>query len=233
MPFWSSQTHFVGWSERHPRWEMREASLVNTDWFIEAWAETEQDWLVVHDRPSLALFLRRGGHALVEKGFAETHLADVIRAHECVHDADIQVGGFGFLGTDHFSDEAIERRAPSRALRMQVLKRDNYRCVICGRRAKDHIDLELHVHHLIPHRMDGPTAEENLVTLCGTCHKGLAPDYQPILRELAGLPGRANPLDHRHTEFDEEVARYRQWVARQLSDHDGESTHDHPTERPR
>ncbi|EIV21923.1 HNH endonuclease [Mycobacteroides abscessus subsp. abscessus] len=96
---------------------------------------------------------------------------------------------------------------------MRVIKRDKYRCVICGRRAMDHIDLELHVHHLIPWRMAGPTAEENLVTLCGTCHKGLLPDYEPMLRELAALPGPASSLLERTTEFDEEAARYREWVA--------------------
>ncbi|MFD9156779.1 HNH endonuclease [Streptomyces goshikiensis] len=74
---------------------------------------------------------------------------------------------------------------------MQVLKRDGYRCVVCGRRASDHTDVELHVHHLVPWRMAGPTAEENLVTLCGTCHKCLGPDFEPTLRELAGLPGPA------------------------------------------
>lgn len=130
--------------------------------------EQKQGWIVVHDGPALILFFQQGGHALVEKGYAEACLPDVIGPYECMRDGAVEVGGFGFLGTDHFSDEAIERRAPNRTLRMLVLKRDNYRCVICGRRAKDHIDVELHVHHLIPWRMDGPTAEENLVTLCGT-----------------------------------------------------------------
>ena len=220
-PFWERQTHFVGWSERNPRWEIREASLVNADWFIEVWKETNQSWLVVHDARALAVFLRRGGHALVEKDLAEDRLHDVIGPCECMHDGAVEVGGFGFLGTQHLADDAIERRAPNRTLRMQVLKRDNYRCVICGRRAMDHVDVELHVHHLVPWRMDGPTEEENLVTLCGTCHKGLDPDYQPILRELAGLPGPASLLDESGTEFDEEVARYREWVARQLSEYQG------------
>ncbi|MGW1936546.1 hypothetical protein [Streptomyces goshikiensis] len=54
-----------------------------------------------------------------------------------------------------------------------------------------------------------PTAEENLVTLCGTCHKGLDPDFEPALRELAGLPGPAAGLDMDNAEFDEEVTRCR------------------------
>lgn len=130
--------------------------------------EQKLGWIVVHDDPAFILFFQQGGHAPVEKGYAEARLPDVIGPYEYMRDGAVEVGGFGFHGTDHFSDEAIERRAPNRTLRMLVLKRDNYRCVICGRRGKDHIDVELHVHHLIPWRMDGPTAEENLVTLCGT-----------------------------------------------------------------
>jgi hypothetical protein len=96
---------------------------------------------------------------------------------------------------------------------MRVLKRDGYRCVVCGRRPGDHVDLELHVHHVIPWRMHGPTAENNLVTLCGTCHKGLDPDFEPLLRELAQLPGRTRIHDRDGTEFRADVSRYREWAA--------------------
>jgi hypothetical protein len=61
--------------------------------------------------------------------------------------------------------------------------------------------------------MHGPTAEENLVTLCGTCHKGLDPDFEPSLRELARLPGSAKILDTVGTEYQADVSRYREWVA--------------------
>lgn len=218
QPFWGCHSHWVGWSERNPHWEMRTASLVDAASMIRMWTLTHRSWLVVHDDPGLAVFVRRGGHALVEKEFAEARIPDVIAPFECMRDGAVEVGGFGFLATGHLGDEEIERRAPNRTLRMQVLKRDKYRCVICGRKATDHIDIELHVHHLIPWRMHGPTAEENLVTLCGTCHKGLVPDYQPALRELAGLPGRAGSLKESRTEFHQDVARYRQWVARYVSD---------------
>lgn len=57
--------------------------------------------------------------------------------------------------------------------------------------------------------MHGPTAEDNLVSLCGTCHKGLDPDFEPTLRELARLPGRAAILDLDGTEHEDEVSRYR------------------------
>ena len=212
--FWSSQSHWVGWSERNPRWEIRAASLVNPRLMAEAWDIIGRGWVSVHDDTSLSVYARLGGNALVEKSVAEARLAWVIAPQECVHDGDTAAGGAGFTVTSHLPDSAAQRRAPERKLRMRVLKRDGYRCVACGRRPGDHVDLELHVHHVIPWRMHGPTAEENLVTLCGTCHKGLDPDFEPSLRELAQLPGRARIHDLGGTEFRADVSRYREWAAR-------------------
>lgn len=215
---WSRQTHWVGWSERNPRWEIRAASLVNPGRMTEMWTAIGQDWVSVHDDISLSIYLRLGGNVLLEKVVAEARLPWVIAPMECVHDGAVEVGGFGFVTTGHLPDSAIQRRAPDRKLRMKVLKRDGYRCVVCGRRPTDHSDLELHVHHVIPWRMHGPTAEENLVTLCGTCHKGLDPDFEPSLRELAKLPGSAVILDLDSSEYKADVARYRELIARITSD---------------
>lgn len=49
-------------------------------------------------------------------------------------------------------------------VRLDVLERDNYKCIDCGR------DEDLHVHHII-HKSDGGTNDpNNLVTLCKWCH---------------------------------------------------------------
>lgn len=96
---------------------------------------------------------------------------------------------------------------------MQVLKRDGYRCVVRGRRPADHIDVELHVHHILPWEAHGPTAEQNLVTLCGTCHKGLDPHFEPLLRELARLPGSAGAVAGSSSRYRASVSRYRDWIA--------------------
>ncbi|MFC9623629.1 HNH endonuclease [Streptomyces sp. NPDC056930] len=216
-PFWSAQTHWVGFSERNPRWEVRAARLVNPAGITEAWSVMRQDWVSVHDDASLAIYLRLGGNALVAKGVAEDRLPDVIAPSECMHDGSTEVGGFGYLGTQHLPDDAVERRRPSKKLWMRVIKRDGFRCVVCGRRPSDYTDIELNVHHLVPWRMSGPTAEENLVTLCSTCHKGLAPDFEPTLRELAGLPGPASSLDMDNSEFNEGVARYREYAQKLVS----------------
>jgi hypothetical protein len=213
QPFWSRQSHWVGWSDRNPDWEIRAASLVHPRRMAEAWTAIGQGWVSVHDDVSLSIYLRIGGNALVEKSVAETRLPFAIAPEECVHDGAVAAGGFGFVVTSHLPDSAVQRRAPDRKLRVTVLKRDGFRCVVCGRRPAEHVDLELHVHHLIPWRLHGPTAEENLITLCGTCHKGLDPDFEPSLREIARLPGSAKILDSDGTEHRADVSRYREWVA--------------------
>lgn len=219
--YWSRFTHWFSYSERHPKWEIRAASLVNPESMSNSWQRLGQAWVAVHDDQQLALFMRVGGNMLVEKKYADHRLSDQVGPRECAPDGTISHGGGGFLVTEDLDDEAVERSAPSRKLRGRVLKRDDYRCVICGRRPRDHTDLELHVHHVIPWRMGGPTAEANLVTLCGSCHKGLDPDYEPRIRELANLPGPASPLDARSTEHHVEVRRYREIIKRILADDNG------------
>ncbi|GAB6137831.1 RNA-guided endonuclease IscB [Halanaerobaculum tunisiense] len=51
-------------------------------------------------------------------------------------------------------------------LRKATLKRDNYKCQLCG--ATDTI---LEAHHIIPQRDNGADSIYNLITLCRSCHK--------------------------------------------------------------
>ncbi|MDR3112080.1 MAG: HNH endonuclease [Elusimicrobiota bacterium] len=46
----------------------------------------------------------------------------------------------------------------------EILKRDNYKCVICGRGKKE--GMELHVDHIKPKDLGGDTTMENGQTLC-------------------------------------------------------------------
>ena len=50
------------------------------------------------------------------------------------------------------------------AQKEEILKRDNYRCVVCGRNAKDGV--ELHADHIIPRAQGGTATVENGETLC-------------------------------------------------------------------
>jgi 5-methylcytosine-specific restriction endonuclease McrA len=49
-------------------------------------------------------------------------------------------------------------------LRQRVLRRDGWRCQFCGSRAN------LEVHHQRFRSHSGEDAEQNLITLCASCH---------------------------------------------------------------
>ena len=63
-----------------------------------------------------------------------------------------------------------ERSLMTSSLRMTILRRDNYRCRMCGASAAD--GATLHVDHIIPVSRDGRTVAENLQALCEPCNLG-------------------------------------------------------------
>ena len=75
--------------------------------------------------------------------------------------------------------EAIkrERAKMSASLRYDVMKRDNFRCTICGRSADDGVTL--HVDHIKPVSKGGKTEMSNLRTLCDYCNLGKSDKYDP------------------------------------------------------
>jgi len=54
-------------------------------------------------------------------------------------------------------------------LRYSIMKRDNFMCVLCGRRPPE---VELHVDHIKPVSKGGTNDESNLRTLCADCNRG-------------------------------------------------------------
>jgi hypothetical protein len=77
------------------------------------------------------------------------------------------------LESKHLSAEyhaRVERSKMTDSLRYDVLKRDNFKCRICGFGAEDGV--KLHVDHIIPVSRGGKTIESNLQTLCERCNFG-------------------------------------------------------------
>lgn len=70
-----------------------------------------------------------------------------------------------------------ERAKLSASLRYDVLKRDDFRCTICGRSAADGVTL--HVDHIKPVSKGGKTEIDNLRTLCDYCNLGKSDKYDP------------------------------------------------------
>jgi HNH endonuclease len=181
---WSVQSYWVGYADDDFHTVIRAGDLVIPDRIVGLWTDLGQPYVVVNEMAHLYLFLMMlGGNALVEQQLAQEWLPDII-APTPVR----QPSFFRYKPVSTFPTTACNR-APTPKQRMRVLKRDKYRCRICGRKADDHVDVELHVHHVKPWGKGGLTVEDNLVTLCHTCHKGLDP------HEDFGLAIFLEPLD--------------------------------------
>lgn len=63
-------------------------------------------------------------------------------------------------------------RGPSDRLRLRVLDRDGFRCVLCGRSPAIERGIVLHLDHIVPYSKGGRTVYENLRTLCAACNQG-------------------------------------------------------------
>ena len=70
-----------------------------------------------------------------------------------------------------------ERALMTDDLRYNVLRRDRFRCQICGTTAKDGAELE--IDHIIPVSKGGKTVMDNLQTLCKRCNRGKSNKYDP------------------------------------------------------
>ena len=201
---WSTQTQWMGFASRKPVVELREPSAVIPENMMHHWETMGMFYSIVSNQRDLIFFLASGGNALIEKELALQRFAFLRQPRPS------RPQGFsGFVSAEKLPNSATFR-APSPKTRMKVMKRDEYRCKLCGRRAADHVDVELHVHHIRPWSEGGITLEDNLITLCHTCHKGLDPHYDLNLFPLIGL----NPLDidsERQT-YIAGVKRYREYV---------------------
>jgi hypothetical protein len=63
-------------------------------------------------------------------------------------------------------------RHPSISLCFKVMKRDKFKCVLCGRSPATNPQVELEIDHIIPWSKGGETLPENLQTLCAECNNG-------------------------------------------------------------
>ena len=73
-----------------------------------------------------------------------------------------------FAPGGRFSKGTLKRMAISKKLRFEILTRDNYTCVYCGRST---FDVELEVDHVIPKSKGGSNDPVNLVTACFDCNR--------------------------------------------------------------
>lgn len=61
---------------------------------------------------------------------------------------------------------------PDRSVRFSILKRDGYRCQICGISAKQNESVRLEVDHKVARANGGTNHKDNLWVLCFDCNRG-------------------------------------------------------------
>jgi len=203
------QSNFSGFADGHyhANRELRVAAQVRPDKIVSAWKAIGRDYVVVNDRETLYVYLLIGGTALVEESVAKKWFPEWLEPHEV-----LRTGLVGWKSVKDLDATAF-KHAPTPKLRMRILKRDHFRCRLCGRTPDNHVDVELHVHHIRPFGKpsSGLTHEDNLITLCHTCHKGLEPHADPNLFDLvgSGIDSVLKAGEQRHRQG---VLRYREYV---------------------
>jgi len=108
------------------------------------------------------IYISPGGRKLHEK---EIHFNDF--------DIDVEYDIIDCKNSDkkvQASWQRSERSKLTPSLRYDILRRDRFRCCLCGRSAQDGIELE--VDHIIPVSKGGETTYDNLQTLCRDCNRG-------------------------------------------------------------
>ena len=194
---WHVQTQWTGWHDLKRRIEKRRALVVDAERFVEAFVQLNAPYIIVNTQEALSVFLALGGNALVAKPIAEQELPDLLS-----DDSAAREGPSGFRSLSRLPSSVLNH-APSKTLRMKVIRRDGWKCRICGRKPENHTDIELHVHHVRPWAFGGLTEERNLITLCSTCHDGLNPHFEPALfdylegEESHGIAGRGDLARYR------------------------------------
>ena len=94
------------------------------------------------------------------EGYLEQYLLDVGR--QLLVDLSLPTGPADPEALREFMVARVY--APSPALRLQVMTRDGFRCVLCG------TDQELTIDHRVPFSKGGLSVFENLQTACWPCN---------------------------------------------------------------
>jgi hypothetical protein len=137
--------------------------------------EMERVWMQLGHRPSRTEW--EASKPVISYITYRRHFGGWVNA--CVRFIEYKMGS---SITDERSDLSLSSAAPSTRnekkrdiplkLRLKVLYRDNYTCVLCGRTPALIQGLTLHIDHKIPFSKGGSTVFENLQTLCADCNIG-------------------------------------------------------------
>ena len=204
------QTSFCGYTETKPQREIRKASFVNPERLIYALTRRNEPPLVVNNQDDFTVYILFGGHGIVESSLAIEFFPDLIDPRETAYSYTK-----GILNLSDLSSQILQH-APTKKVRMKILVRDGFRCRACGRSPQDYTDVELHVHHICPWAKGGLTEEDNLITLCKTCHDGLDPHFDLSLMSLLGIDPFTERIRNAKSEYIKGLMNYNKIASKAL-----------------
>lgn len=201
--FW--QSHIIGLSDDKKR-QIREVSFVDPLKMLKLWKKIQEPGMLVNSAKDFFTYYLVGGNGVVEQSLCKRFLPKIVEPREVARSVSQ-----GLICTDTIPEPWL-RRAPTKKDRMRLLKRDNFRCRLCGRSPHNCVDVELHLHHARPWSMGGLTEDDNLVALCQTCHSGLDPHYDPGVFAQIGVETQLPKLSTTE-DYQRGVMNYRKIAA--------------------
>jgi hypothetical protein len=135
----------------------------------------------------------------------DTHRSCKIFGHECPVFAVAEP----FTETKELRN--ISRHIP-RPVQFRVLKRENQVCRSCGMPVADN---DIHFDHIIPWSKGGPTEENNIQLLCGTCNRKKSDKFEEEFLIAKLSDHIAEPVDTSILEFLLFVADFRHYFFRE------------------
>ncbi len=203
------QSAFAGISEVRPFREMRVASAVHPQRWHDLVSRVHEAPIVVCDKNAMLAWMLLGGEALVTREMATISDPEWLEPTEVGRVA----GTPGFIRCSSLQKSDLNH-APTKKTRLNVFLRDQRRCRVCGRRPEEDVHCTLHAHHGIPWggSQSGLTTEENLFTLCSTCHEGIEPGLEHELLASIGVHIMDSIKLEQRTYF-QSIKRYRRKIA--------------------
>ena len=149
--------------------------------------------------------------------------ARVLRAKRSEEGYNIETTKNGYILHALKPKPGFKKSTITKKLRYEILRRDRYRCQICGRGQSD--GTKLHVDHKHPKDLGGSNEESNLWTLCRECNEGKKNFYSDQTNEtmkkiITAKSGKkrlkiifeANPNKELVPSFLSAISQNREWT---------------------
>lgn len=122
--------------------------------------------------------------AFVERAESDGEVAPVAAGPSHASEAPPRAG-VGRRNQQSFRQKQDVRHI-SLGMRYRVLRRDRFRCVLCGSSPATTPGCELHVDHMVAFSRDGKTVLDNLRALCSRCNLGKGSRHESLSNDATG-----------------------------------------------